>query len=423
MAFKNQKDHWAFLEEIEAPMWVDLTLEAKLNSQDIDGDWFQTSHLFHHCSSRKLKSAFSRSGEDGVNSELDLVGASSPTLPQSVSRSRGKDYRSKKWKGDCHDGSLNNIKPVKVLNGKFSRLDSGYGEEIKPKLSFVSLKGASSSKTSLVSEITETNTRSTVTSESVQQQQQQKTFEVSSRGFGQSSGLLLSVRSSLRKSCITRPASRVEINADRRESRDRKSSSSKSSVGSSSFSGHDVKRSSIALIKRKEHTPDSRNVARMTEAAKNKVKPSNMCNTSNVRGKEGNRNSRTGGLPTVAKPTCQEATKSKANSQTLRSKLSQPLNEKKSLVAASKARKKVGVSRIKKVTGAGKENNTGEISLSQKCNGKGDAAGGMVVGRKGTSQSTSQNGGRTGLFVPKGRVGNQREGKNSTNSTQRVHFR
>ena len=88
-----------------------------------------------------------------------------------------------------------------------------------------------------------------------------------------------------------------------------------------------------------------------------------------------------------------------ANSQTLHSKLSLPhkVNEQKSFAGATKAREKVGVGRINQVTGAGKENNTGEISLSQKCS----AAGGMVVGRKGTSQTTSQKGDRTGSIVPK----------------------
>ncbi|XP_022753966.1 uncharacterized protein LOC111302302 [Durio zibethinus] len=423
MAFKNQKDHWAFLEEIEAPMWVDLTIEAKLNGQAIDDEWFQTSHLFHQSSSRELKSAFFLSGEDGI-------GASSSTFPQSVSRSRGKDYRSKKWKGNFHDVSLNKIQTMKVLNGKSSGLESGSSEGIKPKLSFIGLKGTSSSKTSSVSEITEnvkgknvkpvflcedaqrssspvadksgeTNSRSTVSTESIQQQQQQKFFEVSSRGFGQTSELLSSVRISLRKSCITRPASRVEIKADRRESRDHKSSSSKSSVGSSSYSGYDVKRSTIALIKRKEQTTDSRKI-------------SNMCNASNVRGKERNCNTGTEGLVTVAKPTWQEVAKSK---------LPHKVNEQKSLAGTTKAREKVGFGKINKVTGAGKENNIGEISLSQKCNGKGNAAGGMVVGRKGTSQTTSQKGVRTGPVVPKGRVGNQREGKTSTNSTRKLYFR
>ncbi|KAG4112190.1 hypothetical protein ERO13_D13G148100v2 [Gossypium hirsutum] len=345
MALKNQKDHWAFLEEIEAPMWVDLISETNLSSQDIDDKWFRTSHLFHQCSSSQLKSAFLCSGEEGVTLELDLVGAYSPTLPQSVLRSRGKDFRSKKWKGNCCDVSLNKIESMKVLKGK----SLVYGEGIKPELSFINSKGTSRSKTNMVSEITEnakgknvkpvsnrggperslspvvdksgeTNGRSTVTSESIQQQRQQqqqrrqKFFEVSSRGFGQTSELLTSVRSSLRKSCITRPASRVEINADRShrmESRDSRSSSGKSSVGSSSYSGYEAKRSTVSWIKRKEKTPDSRNVARLTEAAKTKVKPSNMCKKSNVRGKEGERNSRTGGLVTVPKKTWEEAVKSK----------------------------------------------------------------------------------------------------------------
>ncbi|KAE8679105.1 Light-harvesting chlorophyll B-binding protein 3 [Hibiscus syriacus] len=402
MAFKNQKDHWAFLEEIEAPMWVDLTSEIKLNSQDIDDEWFQTSHLFHQCSSSQLKSAFLCSDEKGVTLELGMVGTASPTLPQSVSRSRGKDFRSKKWKG------------------------------IKPKHSFINSKGRSSSKTSLVSEITEnakgkyvkpvstrgdqerssspmadnsgeTNTRSTVTSESIQPQHEQKLFEVSSRGFGQTSELLTSVRISLRKSCITRPASRVEINSDRSqrvESRDSKSSSGKSSVGSS-YSGYEAKRSTVSWIKRKEQTPDSRNATRMTEASKNKVKPSNMHDKANLRGKEESRNSRIGRLVTVTKQTWEEAIKSKASSQTHRSKLSllNEVNEQKSLAGATKAREKMGVG--SKVIGFGKENNTGEIHLGQKCNGKGKAAEGMVAGRKGPNQSASAKGGKTQTVAPK----------------------
>ncbi|MBA0668411.1 hypothetical protein Goklo_001331, partial [Gossypium klotzschianum] len=408
---------------------------------------------FHQCSSSQLKSAFLCSGEEGVTLELDLVGAYSPTLPQSVSRSRGKDFRSKKWKGNCCDLSLNKIESMKVLKGK----SLVYGEGIKPELSFINSKGTSRSKTNMVSEVTEnakgknvkpvsnrggperslspvvdksgeTNGRSTVTSESIQQQQQQqqKFFEVSSRGFGQTSELLTSVRSSLRKSCITRPASRVEINADRShrmESRDSRSSSGKSSVGSSSYSGYEAKRSTVSWIKRKEKTPDSRNVARLTEAAKTKVKPSNMCKKSNVRGKEGERNSRTGGLVTVPKKTWEEAVKSKANSQTHRSKLSplHKVNEQKPLADARKASEKVGVGN--KVRDAGKENNVGEIPLSQKCSGKGKAAEGMVAGRKGATQSTPAKGGKTGMVVPKGRVVNQREGKNPTNSIPKVHFR
>ncbi|XP_039030116.1 uncharacterized protein LOC120164479 [Hibiscus syriacus] len=372
-------------------------------------------------------------------------------LPQSVSRSRGKDFRSKKWKGDSHDVSLNKIVSMKIVKGESSRS----GEGIKPKLSFINSKGTASSKTSSVSLITEsgrgkndksvttrgglerssspvadksggTNTRSTFTSESIQPLQQQQFFEVSSRGFGQTSELLTSVRISLRKSCITRPASRVEVNAadrsQRIESRDSKSSSGKSSVGSS-YSGYEAKRSTVSWIKRKEQTPDSRNAARMTEASKNKVKPSNMHNKSNLRGKEGSRDSRTGGLVTVTKQTWEEAINSKASSQTHRPKLSllNKINEQKSLAGSTKAREKLQVGN--KVVGFGKENNTGEIHLSQKCNGKGKAAEGMAASRKGPNQSTSAKGGKTETVAPKGRVGNQRRGENSTGSIPKVHFR
>lgn len=90
-----------------------------------------------------------------------------------------------------------------------------------------------------------------------------------------------------------------------------------------------------------------------------------------------------------------------AYSQTHHSKLSQlhKVNEQKPLAVATKASEKVGVGN--KVRDAGKENNAGEIPLSQKCSGKGKAAEGMVAGRKGTTQSTSAKGGKTGMVVPK----------------------
>jgi rRNA maturation endonuclease Nob1 len=119
------------------------------------------------------------------------------------------------------------------------------------------------------------------------------------------------VRNGLRKSFVTRKASRVEINDENKQLRDRKSSSSKSSVGSSLKPGHDVKSSTITLMRNKEQTPDSRNVARMTEAARKKKKDSNMSKTSDVRVKEKVFNSRKGAISNVSKSAPQEALKSK----------------------------------------------------------------------------------------------------------------
>ncbi|EEF40639.1 conserved hypothetical protein [Ricinus communis] len=137
ISLKISRDHWAFLDEIEAPMWVDLTLEANSNYTDVDDGWFHTSHLFHQCSSLQLKAAFAYSGEGSASSDIiDLKRTSSPELPSSVSRSRGKHYASKKWGGKCPDFSLNKKHPVKALSGKSTTESTGFvGNETK--LSFI----------------------------------------------------------------------------------------------------------------------------------------------------------------------------------------------------------------------------------------------------------------------------------------------
>ncbi|KAG6790500.1 hypothetical protein POTOM_006655 [Populus tomentosa] len=392
------RDHWAFLEEIEAPIWVDFLVEAKSNYQDVDDEWFRTSHPFHQCSSRQLKSAFAYSGEKSTSSDFECKGSFSPNIPSSVSRSRGKHYASKKWGGGDHDISMNKQHPVKVLS-KSSRVNSESKDKIKPKLSLVNSKGTfrsevsvvsgksftrnaketdleaksgqggtESSLNSLVVKAAESNT-STVTSER-DHQAKQRNLEVSSRGFDHASGLLSAVRNGLRKSFVTRKASRVEINDENKQLRDRKSSSSKSSWGSSSNPGYDAKSSTLAF---KEQTPDSRNVTRMTEAARNKTKDSGMSKASDVRVKEKVFNSRKGGISNVAKSASLEALKSKVQNQTLRVKAlaDHRGNELHPLPGTAKAKEKVRVGGINKSVGPGKENVTGKASLSLNCSSRG----------------------------------------------------
>eukprot|EP00258_Populus_trichocarpa_P044197 XP_024460216.1 uncharacterized protein LOC18095654 [Populus trichocarpa] len=392
------RDHWAFLEEIEAPIWVDFLVEAKSNYQDVDDEWFRTSHPFHQCSSGQLKAAFAYSGEKSTSSDFECKGSFSPNIPSSVSRSRGKHYASKKWGGGGHDISMNKQHPVKVLS-KSSRVNSEPNDKIKPKLSLVNSKGTSRSKVSVVSgksftrnaketdleaksgqggtesslnslvvKAAESNT-STVTSER-DHQAKQRNLEVSSRGFDHASGLLSAVRNGLRKSFVTRKASRVEINDENKQLRDRKSSSSKSSWGSSSNPGYDAKSSTLAF---KEQTPDSRNVARMTEAARKKTKDSDMSRASDVRVKEKVFNSRKGGISNVAKSASLEALKSKVQNQTLRVKAlaDHRGNELHPLPGTAKAKEKVRVGGINKLVGPGKENVTGKASLSLNCSSRG----------------------------------------------------
>lgn len=313
------------------------------------------------------------------------LGQSSPKLPTSVSRSRGKDYTSGKWRrGNC-DVSLhkeqNNgiggknvlvyrkkkIEPRKTsLNPKSLVVDLGSCEEMKSKGSFVGQKGTSGmtlitqrsstvkwnslrhatvgasqcDSSSMIDKASESSTTSTVTSES-DLQPQHNFFAVSNRALNNnSSGLLSELRITLRKSCITRQASRVETNKskkqstvetsidrgqsttmqsniDRRESRNRKSSTTNSSVGSttqcdtdrresknrkSSSSKSSVESSSgFVWMKKKDLTPDSRNARRIynTGSGMKVVIKSNVSKVSTVRVKDGTY--KRGDIPLIAK--------------------------------------------------------------------------------------------------------------------------
>ncbi|CAL5390570.1 unnamed protein product [Camellia sinensis] len=107
-------DQWAFQDEIKAPMWVDLDLEATSGYKD--------NHLSYQSFSRQLISAFSRVGEGNTNK------TSSPKLPRSVS----KNNRIKDWgQSNCYGVPSNKHHPIKNLISKSSQLNSS--EKIKPK--------------------------------------------------------------------------------------------------------------------------------------------------------------------------------------------------------------------------------------------------------------------------------------------------
>lgn len=278
-----------------------------------------------------MKAAFADSDHGNLSSDFEIQRQPSPKIPSSVSRSRGKHYKSKKSRGkDDHFSTQEH--PVKALHGGSFYGKSGPRKEIKHKSSFINAKQTSevnrvsvpkhaftgkvnengpratsshrgSENSSLTDKTGESNV-STITSES-SQQSQKKITEVSSLGLGNTSRLLSTMRLSLRKSCVTRQASRVEINKDKFLSGDGKSSSGKSSVGSSHTTSYDVKRSTIGLVQSKERTPDSRNVGRMTKAAENKVKASNISKTYSVQANF------TRGVSNTAKLVHQEVSKSK----------------------------------------------------------------------------------------------------------------
>ncbi|XP_050370133.1 uncharacterized protein LOC126788202 isoform X2 [Argentina anserina] len=446
-------------------MWVDLTSEVNSNKQDRDDVWFYTSHLFHQCSSRELKIAFSHSGEEGTGLNFDLLGQSSPKLPSSVSRSRGKHYVSKKWRGDSQAILIDKRHPVNALSGTSSCVTSESGNNVKTKPSYALLRGTSRSKTSwvcnssstgnglpscsqpisfcgdstsalnsMVKKADESTTASTITQESDQQQQQN--MGKSSNPLSQARERLSFIKTSMRKSFVTRKTSRVEINGDRRQSRGCNSSSGKSSVGSSSNPCYDVKSSTSTSMQYKERTPDSRNMTRISIAAKNKVKFSKASKSSSNKIEQGTSSYRTG--PNTGKSTNQQAAKPKVQVQTLRRKPLGPVrvNENKATATVkSKEKPVVGVSYS--LAASGMENMKGCATSNKKedivkgetagsqtlnCNSKGVAAVTIVTGQKGTRNSILQGHDRKGL-AGKENINVKSRSMSVKDISQRPHFR
>lgn len=79
------------------------------------------------------------------------------------------------------------------------------------------------------------------------------------------------------------------------------------------------------------------------------------------------------------------------------------VNERNSILAASKLKKKTGSGVSKNLAGDGKENGITKTSASQKCKGKGIAGGGDMVSRdqKRTKQSFSVKSGVAGMVRSK----------------------
>ena len=169
------------------------------------------------------------------------------------------------------------------------KLISGSTTKLNSKSSFTNSKGISSSKSSLVpyasgfienvvanvsvigsssegKESVDSRTSSTIVS-GIGHQQQHKPTEVTSQSLSSSSKLLLDMRRSLRKSCATRQASRLEVNNCRRQSSGRNSSISSSL--NPSFGSKNITKTS------EHHLKNSQCVggfSRMTQASMNKSK-------------------------------------------------------------------------------------------------------------------------------------------------------
>ncbi|MFS7942962.1 hypothetical protein Hanom_Chr06g00494681 [Helianthus anomalus] len=97
------------LEEIEALMWADLSVCDSTNDET-DDSWFNISHEFHQCSSRQLISIVF-----GPANSINIQEPTSPKLPASVLKSRGKNYKIKQWEQRKGKAIPNKQHPVKTF--------------------------------------------------------------------------------------------------------------------------------------------------------------------------------------------------------------------------------------------------------------------------------------------------------------------
>lgn len=245
-----------------------------------------TNIRIHQSSSHDLKIAFSQLFEEGKALDFELLVSSSPILPDSVSRSRGRDFDNNKWKGSCQGFAMD-----KHIVGE--KISSELATKLKTKSSFTDSKGPSSG--SYAGRLTENampnvlasgsssggkepvDTRSSSTTiTGIDHRPQQKHMEVTSQPLGNSSRLLSDMRRSLRKSCVTRQASRLEVNNRQRQSSGHNSSSSNSSMCSSLKPGFGVKSITYTSEQYLKSTQGVGGFSRMTHAAMNKSKVSSV---------------------------------------------------------------------------------------------------------------------------------------------------
>ncbi|XP_011650557.1 uncharacterized protein LOC101210465 isoform X1 [Cucumis sativus] len=386
MVHLNSNHYWAFLEEIEAPMWVDLSLEGKSYNQNIDDKWFYTHHQVHQSSSHDLKLVFAQLYDEKKTLDFELIKASSsPTLPDSVSRSRGKDFDGRKCKGNCRGFAMN--KEVVVIGS------SSEGKES-----------------------VDSRTSSTIVS-GIGHQQQHKPTEVTSQSLSSSSKLLLDMRRSLRKSCATRQASRLEVNNCRRQSSGRNSSISSSL--NPSFGSKNITKTSEHHLKNSQCVGG---LSRMTQASMNKSKVlSVLSSTLKVQLEGVSSNSRrVVGKLNNANP---EASKPKI----LRPKASLLL-QRDNQNSCLNLKKKEGLERTGrcKTVEAGKENAVGRIAVSQKCKGRViPSTFSMVKDQKKTQHNVPLRLGGRSVFSLKqqAKICHPSEGKILENGSKRVYFR
>lgn len=309
----ESEDDWAFLEDIDAPMWVDLSLESITKDNDDDDDinatWFELFHPFHQLSSYHF---------------LNESSSSKPS--SSVSKSRGKHYRrNRKW-------TTTNNHPINTFSSPQPKPKPK--PHPLPQLTTKSSHTSSNASTSTSHCLTSSHPFQTKLSFSA------SNTSIKSKPTTSRDGLLLSLRASLRRSHVTRQPVRVEL----------KHRNSSSTLPSTTISPAPT----LYRIK----TPQSNQVSQFNFNISHKVKHVNKMD-----GQRRVDNFRSG------KPVCQETSKHKTSLH-LQYKKSSPLqNVQNSYTYAKKpttnTRNATGQMFLSQGT-ASKENNIGSLLWPQK---------------------------------------------------------
>lgn len=228
-------DFWAFLEEIDAPQWVDLALEGNSDGEERDESWFDTLHPFHQRSFKDLVSPGVK-----VKREVSKLGYASPIHVNSVTKSRGTMRANQA----CQRHNVGQIQ----LN--LSELNSPCDRQIRSSAGKISSVKSNSNHGSgpsydihKTSNSTEIESSTTVSSSSdsesknpmVGKSEPSRACDPRNRSIGpqhtfampRSNGLLAALKSiNLKRSGGTLPASRVKV-MGQQQSSDGKSSASK----------------------------------------------------------------------------------------------------------------------------------------------------------------------------------------------------
>ncbi|XP_020553920.1 uncharacterized protein LOC105174774 isoform X2 [Sesamum indicum] len=422
-------------DEIEAPMWADLALECDSTDEDKDDEWFHVSHPFHQCSAKQLISKLSNSVECGMI--FDLLGSSSPKLPPSVSKSRGKDYKSGKHEPVVCGFTLNKQNVSKSWSSRSLPIDAGSGKAITKKAFDGKVKDHPKYKPDPVGERTLPVTTTDAFTKSVSSSTDEKTsiksvafgggsnststitsdtagwnlIKASSQSFGATSRSLLNLRDSLRKSYVTRQASRVVIKGVN-QSEGQNSSSSKSSVRSSLQPGcAGMNKVGTNMDK----MPDSRNSTTMIQLPTNKV---NRRNAYKAPAAEAWSISFESNLIIN-----RESSKTMGHKKHGEGCITKRVNKCILPATAKNSSRARGVNHTSKTVNSGKENQSRKMALGIKSSMMLKEAEGPLEAPKFVKRKVHQKSDRTKLVGQRENSSNGTKVKNSIRVVETVHFR